>query len=122
VEFALVAPVFFLTVLGVIELGRGLMLRHMLTNAARQGCRVGILPQNGNTEIQTAANKTLTPLGIKSDTVTVQVNDGTGDAKNAKSDDEVTVIVSVPVSSISWVPVPKYLSGTLTGQYTLRKE
>src|SRR5437879_4087676 len=77
VEFAFVAPVFFLMVLGMIELARGIMVRHALTNAARQGCRVGILPGKGNTDITTAANSTLTPLGIKGDTITVQVNDGT---------------------------------------------
>ena len=39
VEFAVVAPVFFLFVLGFIELGRGYMVQHLMTNAARQGCR-----------------------------------------------------------------------------------
>ncbi|HEV3443576.1 MAG TPA: TadE family protein, partial [Gemmataceae bacterium] len=41
VEFAFVAPIFFLMLLGLIELSRGLMVKHMLLNAARQGCRIG---------------------------------------------------------------------------------
>jgi Flp pilus assembly protein TadG len=122
VEFAVVAPVFFLFVLGVIELGRGIMVEHLMLNAARQGCRVGILPSNGNTEITTAVNSTLAPLGITNDTITVQVNDGVKDAKDAKTNDEITVMVSVPVSSITWVPVTNYLSGTISAQYTLRKQ
>ncbi len=40
VEFAIVAPVFFLLALGLIEVGRMMMLQQALTNAAREGCRV----------------------------------------------------------------------------------
>jgi hypothetical protein len=109
-------------ILGTIELARGLMVRHILTNAARQGCRVGILPGNGNTQITAAANSTLTPLGISGDSISVQVNDGTKDAANANTGDEVTVTVSVPVSSVTWIPGWRYLGTSLSGRYTLRKE
>jgi hypothetical protein len=54
--------------------------------------------------------------------VVVEVNDGVGDALTASADSEVTVIVSVPVSAVTWVPGGKYLSGTLSGQFTMRKE
>ena len=37
VEFAIVAPLFFLLVLGCIEFGRALMVQQMLTNASRVG-------------------------------------------------------------------------------------
>jgi hypothetical protein len=30
--------------------------------------------------------------------------------------------VSVPVSTVSWVPYARYLSGTISGQYSLRRE
>ena len=36
--------------------------------------------------------------------------------------DEVTVIVTVPVGSITWLPGGKFLTGTLAGRYTLRRE
>jgi len=122
VEFAFVAPVFFLLILGLIELSRGIMVKHMLINAARQGCRVGVLEGKGNSDIQAAAASTLTPIGISSEAVSVQVNDGVGDALTAAADSELTVIVSVPVSSVTWVPGGKYLSGTLSAQFTMRKE
>jgi Flp pilus assembly protein TadG len=122
VEFAFVAPVFFMMVLALIELGRGFMVIHALTNAARQGCRIGVLEGKANSDVNAAVSSALAPLGISSDTVTVQVNDGSGDVKNAQPGDEVTVTVSAPVSSVTWVPVPVYLSGSLSGQFTMRRE
>jgi Flp pilus assembly protein TadG len=122
VEFAFVAPIFFLMLLGLIELSRGLMVKHMLLNAARQGCRIGVLEGKGNSDINAAVSAALAPIGISSDTVVVEVNDGVGDALTASADSEVTVIVSVPVSAVTWVPGGKYLSGTLSGQFTMRKE
>ena len=122
IEFALVAPVFILLVMGIIELGRVLMVQHLMTNAARQGCRVGVI---GGTSTQTISSKSLQALssqGVPSVQATVQVNHGSADASTAKSGDEVTVIISAPMSAISWVPLPGYSSGTLTGRYTLRRE
>jgi Flp pilus assembly protein TadG len=112
----------FLLLLGIIELGRGLMLIHMLTNAARAGCRAGVVEGTNNTNITSAANAALSPIGISSDTVTVLVNDTTGNAGNANATDELTVTVQVPTSSVSWVPFTQYLTPTLSGQYTLRRE
>lgn len=121
-EFAIVAPIFFLFVLGLIELGRGIMVRHMLANAARQGCRLGIIEGTSNTQISNAATAALAPTGISSDTVTVQVNDGSSDAAYAQAGDEITVVVSVPMQNVSWVPNLRFLSGSLSGQYTMRRE
>ena len=41
VEFAVVAPVFLLLVFGMIEYGRMVMVYQILTNASREGARVG---------------------------------------------------------------------------------
>jgi hypothetical protein len=98
------------------------MIRHMLTNAARVGCRVAVLEGKGNTDVTAAVNGNLAIVGITSETVTITVNDGSGDVKNTNPDDEVTVVVTVPVSSVTWVPGGKYLSGNIAGQFTLRKE
>jgi Flp pilus assembly protein TadG len=39
VEFALVAPLFTLLILGAVELGRALQVQAALDNAVREGCR-----------------------------------------------------------------------------------
>jgi Flp pilus assembly protein TadG len=122
VEFAIVAPALFVVILGIFELGRGIMAIHALTNAARVGCRVGAIEGTSTSTITSAVTANLTAAGISSDTVTVQVNDGSADASTAKANDEITVKVTVPASSITWVPGGQHLTGTLSGQYTLRRE
>jgi Flp pilus assembly protein TadG len=121
-EFAVVAPVLFTIVLGIIELGRAIMVIHTLTNAARVGARIGAIEGTSTSTITGAVTANLAANGISSDTVTVQVNDGSSDASTAQAGDEITVKVTVPTTSVSWLPGVKYLSGTLSGQYTLRRE
>jgi Flp pilus assembly protein TadG len=122
VEVAFVSPVLFLTILGLFEIGRGLMVVHLLNNAAQAGCRAGIIEGQSTANIQTAVNNALTATGVSGDSVTVQVNDGSADASTAGVGDEITVLVSVPISAITWVPGAKFLTGSLQGQYTMRRE
>jgi Flp pilus assembly protein TadG len=122
VEFAVVAPVFFLIVFGMVEVGRGLMVIHLLNNAARTGCRAGAVEGRANSDISAAVMGCLSGQGITTEAVSVQVNDGTADASTAQAGDEITVIVSIPVSKVTWIPGGSYLQGTLSAQYTLRRE
>ena len=122
VEFAMVAPLFFLFVLGFIELGRGYMIQHLMTNAARQGCRVAVIEGKATTDVNNAVYAVLNGQGISGDSVTVQVNDVTANDSTAQSGDEITVIVSIPAATVTWVPGAQYLFGTITGKYTMRRE
>ena len=121
-EFAIVISVFMFFVLGLVEVGRAFMVSHLLTNAARVGCRQGILESQSTTTITAAVNALLSSEGIQGATTTVQVNGAVADASTAKANDDITVVVSAPVTSVTWVPVNRYLTGSLTGQYTLRRE
>jgi Flp pilus assembly protein TadG len=122
VEFAIVASVFFTFVLGFIEVGRGFMIQHLMTNAARQGCRVPVIDGKTNTDVNNTVYAVVNAEGINGDSVTVQVNDVTANDSMAKAGVEVSVIVSISASSVSWVPGSQYLFGTITGKYTLRRE
>jgi Flp pilus assembly protein TadG len=123
VEFAFVGPIVFLLFFGVIELGRGLMVVHLLNNAARIGCRAGVIEGTSTTSITNRVKRSLTGVGISPETVNVQVNDGATDASASKAGDEITVTASIPMSSVTWLPFQSYLNGkTLSGQYTLRRE
>jgi Flp pilus assembly protein TadG len=122
VEFAVIASVMFVFVLGLIEVGRGIMVQHLLTNAARQGCRVGSIEGKSNSDVAAAVINALSGQNINAQVLTVQVNDGSADVATAKPGDEVTVLVSIPVGSVSWVPGTNFLSGSITGRYTLRRE
>ena len=122
VEFAIVAPILFTVVLGIIEVGRGLMAIHLLNNAARAGCRVGVIEGKATSDISTTVTNVLSAQGMTAEGVTVEVNDGSADASTAQAGDEITVIVSIPASKVTWVPGGSYLRGNLSGQYTLRRE
>lgn len=123
VEFAVVAPLFFLIVLAMIELSRGIMVAHQLSDAARIGCRAAAVEGQATAGVQTRVNHYLDAVGIRNATVTVQVKGSQADASTAKSDDVITVAVSAPVSGFSWLPFTRYLTGSgVGGEVTLRRE
>lgn len=51
VEFALVAPVFFMLMIGIIEVGRALMIQQVLINASRVGARQAALLNTTSTAV-----------------------------------------------------------------------
>jgi len=122
VEFALVAPIFFTMILGMIEVGRAFMTVHLLTDAARVGCRVGVIEGKTNSDVKSAVNSHLSAQGITGDTVTIDVNGPAGDVATAQAGDQITVIVSISSSQVTWLPVPKFLTGTISGRFDLRRE
>ncbi|HWG47882.1 MAG TPA: TadE/TadG family type IV pilus assembly protein [Gemmataceae bacterium] len=124
VEFALVAPIFFMTVLGTIEIGRACMATELLTEAARRACRQGVLEGTSSSAIQQTASDYLTSVGINGETASVYVNDAPAGNTNVAAMPaytEITVIVTVPINNVTWTPIA-FLSGSLTGQYTMRRE
>ena len=118
-EFAIVAPVFFLLVFGMIEYGRMVMVQQVITNASREGARVGVLDGSTSTNVTTAVNNYLTSAKISGATTTCNPSN----PSSAGYGQPVTVTVSVPFSSVSWMPTPLFLGGkTLTATSTMRRE
>lgn len=67
VEFALLLPVLMMVLFGIIEFGLALYRQAILTNASREGARLGIVqsvPAITNGQINTAIDNYLTPAGI----------------------------------------------------------
>jgi Flp pilus assembly protein TadG len=125
IEFALVAPLFFALVLGIVEFGRAFMVMQLLNEAARQGCRQAIIEGTTSAQIKQTATSFLTSVGINGDVVGVSVNDApvdTVEAQNMPAYSEMTVVVTVPVVNVTWVPNGVIPTGTLKGQYTMRRE
>lgn len=125
VEFAFVAPLMFMLTLAIFEFGRTFMVLELLTEGARVGCRMAIVEGTTSQQIQDAVTNYLSQCGINGDTVGVIVNDApinTVEAANQPAYTEMTVQVTVPVRSISWVPNPFFTRGTLAGQFTMRRE
>jgi Flp pilus assembly protein TadG len=121
VEFAVVAPVLVLLIFGTIEFGRMVMVQQVLTNAAREGARIGILDDATVSGVQTTVNTYLTGAAVNSAhaTVTVTPNPLSG----AGYGDAVTVTVSIPFNKVSWLPTPMFLSSaTLSASAAMRRE
>ncbi len=76
VEFAVVAPVLFLFVFGIIEFGRLLMVQQAMTNAARESCREASLITTLNSQdVDTAARNVMRSVMANAlDTQKVRVN------------------------------------------------
>jgi Flp pilus assembly protein TadG len=125
VEFAIVAPVFFLIVLGLVEVGRACMVIQQMTEASRRACRQGVVEGTTSATIKQTAVDYLNSVGIKGETAGVNINDAPADsveAQNMPAYTEITVVVSIPVSSCTWLPGGRFLTGSLSGQYTMRRE
>jgi Flp pilus assembly protein TadG len=120
VEFGIVLPVFILLILGIIEFGRAYMVLHLLTDAARKACRSAAVKGSSTSTITASTTSLLTSESVSGATLTVKVKEVVADASSANSGDEITVIVSVPASSVSFVGT--FVSGNLTGQYSMLRE
>jgi len=118
VEFAVVLPVFVILVFGMIEYGRMVMVQQVITNASREGARTAVLDGATTTSVQSAVTTYLTNAQLSGGSSTVSPNPAT-----AASGSPITVTVSIPFSSVSWLPSPMYLGGkTLSASTTMRRE
>jgi len=64
VEFALVLPLLLLVVLGIVDFGLLFQRYEVLTNAAREGARVAVLPGYADADVVTRVNQYLTAGGL----------------------------------------------------------
>lgn len=124
VEFALVAPLFFLLVMGMIEFGRAIMVQQLITNAAREGVRNAVLDGSTSTSAKAAANQYLTAGGVSGATISVLNSAGAAvEPSTIGYGESVTVRVAIPYSSVSWLPSPWFLgSKTLAATAIMRRE
>ena len=119
-EFAIVAPLFFLLVMGLFEFGRMMMVQEILTNGVREGARKAVLPGATQSDVNTVIDNYMTSAGISGHTKSC-----TPDPATATGGSTVTVTVSVPYNSVSWLPVStvRFLNNkTLTATVVMRKE
>lgn len=111
VEFALVAPVFFLVVFALIEFSRILWVQQALTNAAREGSRKALLATTLSTsDVDDAVRSHLRgTLSNTFDKQKVRVLVTPSDLAGLSSGEPITTTVAVYFKDFSLVP-PRYLS------------
>ena len=117
-EFAIVAPVFFLMVVGFLEFGRALMVQQVLINASRVGARQAITTGATTSEVQSAVEDYTAGVTVAGVDVSVSPNPASAAPGTA-----ITVNTSVDFSDVSWMASPWFLGDkTLTASSQMRKE
>jgi hypothetical protein len=140
VEVALFAPLFFVLIVGMFEVSRALLVKEILTNAARKACRTAILPGAAWSDVAAGSAGSelydilVTDNGFRwSDiTATVVVTDTSGNStsligsdangvlQNAAWGDKIAVKVSIPASATTWGPGAVFLnSSTIESEYVV---
>jgi Flp pilus assembly protein TadG len=71
IEFSLTLPLLLLIVLGILEFGLMFREYEIITNAAREGARIGILPSYQPADITARVNAYLTTAGLNTSLATV---------------------------------------------------
>lgn len=120
VEFAVVAPLLFLLVLGMAEFGRMLMVQQILTNGAREGARKAVLPGSTDADVQGTIDSYMSNASISGHTRSISPS-----ATTATAGTQITVTVSVPYNNVSWLPVGNlgwFKDKTLNASVVMRKE
>ena len=118
-EFAVVAPLFFLLLFGMIEYGRCVMVQQMITNASREGARRAVVEGATTGEVENVVNDYLTSSSIAGATINVEPNPPSG----AEFGDPVTVTVQIPFTEVSWLPAPMFLgNATMSATSVMRRE
>lgn len=64
IEFALVTPILILLLAGIFDFGMMFRSYEVVTNAAREGARVGVLPGYAVADVQTRVNDYLAGSGL----------------------------------------------------------
>jgi Flp pilus assembly protein TadG len=116
VELAVVSPLLFAMLFGIIEFGWLFTVQHSLVNASREGARVGCLSGAEVEDIRQTTKDFLTPMGLQ-DKVTIVITESTVD------DPFVTVKITVPREDVSLVGnFFGFSGGQLEGTTTMRQE
>lgn len=117
-EFAIIAPLFFTLVIGILEFGRALMVQQVLINGARVGARQAITTGATTGEVVAAVEEYTAGVAVPGVDVTVDPNPATATAGTT-----ITVTTTVGFSEVSWLPAPWFLGEiTLTSNSSMRKE
>jgi Flp pilus assembly protein TadG len=128
VEFALAFPLLLLVVLGIMEFGLMFQQYEVLTNAAREGARVAVLPGYTSADVQTRVDQYIAASFLSTGgTVTTTVGAPTDVAIGATCMTTITVTVTYPHAMLFLSGIGNYFgtsfgTKTLTASSTMRVE
>lgn len=131
VELAVVLPIFFMVVMGIVEFGRAMMVGQLVTNAARHGAREASIDGSTNATVTSSVQSFVsTSAGVPASDVVVEIvvepgggnPDPSDNLSLAQPKDICKVSVKVPYSKVAYV-AGRYLAGKdLRAQCIMRHE
>lgn len=109
VEFALLAPVLVMILLGIMEFGRAYNVQVSLTNAAREGVRVMAIDNNkaAARAAAKAAASSLNPA-LQDSNIVFLASDGTDSCSATK---QITVTINYTLSTMTGIAGPFGMTG-----------
>jgi hypothetical protein len=118
-EFAVIAPVLVSLVLGMIEVGRMIMVQQTLVSSAREACRLAVIPGTTQQDVIDRADQVLNAADIIHYTINMHPDPPSSAAEGSP----VTITLGVSSDSVSWFPTPMYFAGkSLAGSCAMRRE
>jgi Flp pilus assembly protein TadG len=112
VEFALIAPVFLALIFGIIEFGRMLMVEQILVNAAREGARAATISGETDAQVTSVVSTYMANSNISGYTQTLSPTL----ASTPASGTALTLTVSVPCQTVSWLGGSTWFNGKTLSQ------
>lgn len=129
IELAMVLPILLAIIGGVIDFGFMFQRWEVVTNAAREGARVRVLPGYSNADAAARANTYLTAAGLTPNVAPSVVQTSIAPGAGAAAQPAFTVTVSYNHTFVILGPILRLLPGartlstvTLTGTSTMRSE
>lgn len=115
IELAIVLPLFLMLIMGLLEYGWILLKSQQITNAARQGARIGARPAATSADVDAAVANAMSVAGLSGSGYVVTITPG--DPAGLASGELFTVAVSVTYSNIGFgvplVPTPATLASSV---------
>jgi Flp pilus assembly protein TadG len=122
IEFAIVFPIFMVIVAAMLDLGFLFQRYEVVTNAAREGARLGTLQSQGYTvgDVQQRVGNYLTASGLNSASATTTVTYATETLPSGLTIPTVKVLVQYPSSFVLMAPFAGMIGGSAPGTITLK--
>ena len=124
-EFILVFPVFLIAIVGIVELGRAVMVQQILTNAAREGTRRAVVPEATNDAVNTLVDNYLDRTSLGAGTPQIDILDEAGAALDLATADPHSVVmvrVAMPYNEVGFGIYSYFANKTMGAQVQMRKE
>jgi len=121
-ELALMLPLFLLLLIGILELGRAVMIVQIMTSSSREACRQAIIDGANEAQIKSIAHDYLNSAGISSGVVQIRNKDGVETALDEIGPlEKVTLHLEVPYDENSLMKI-WFVGRTLVTEVSMRRE